>query len=270
MATTKRHPTESALFRALTSQVGKKLLTGITGLGLTLFVILHMLGNLSYFSGDDGAYNKYSDFLLGTGPLLYLLEIVLLVAFLLHAYLGIVIYLGKRRARKVGYSKYVSRGEPSLQSASSRTMIFTGIVLSVFLVIHLASFKFGPGIDEGYVANELGVAGDVATDEAKIGQETVETVGNVVVMRDLKRLVTERFQSPFYTFGYMAVMILLGFHLRHGIWSAFQSLGAMSPRARPIVYAIGGLLALGIAVGFLVLPLYIYFFVPDPGVVPAP
>ena len=62
-----------------------------------------------------------------------------------------------------------------------------------------------------------------------------------------------------YAFGYVFIMLLLAHHLRHGVWSAFQSLGAVSPRLSPIMYTAGGLLGLLIAIGFLVLPLWIYF-----------
>lgn len=222
---------------AVTSPIGKKVLTGITGLGWVLFVIVHMLGNLGYF-GEGEAYNAYSDFLLGTGPLLYLIEFLLLVGLVIHIVAGVNIYVRKRRARRRGYSEYKTAGKPSLQTISSRTMIVTGIVLLVFLVIHLNTFKFGPGMEAGYVVTVK-------------GEE----------IRDLKRLVTETFQSPVYAFGYTAVMVLLGFHLRHGVWSAFQSLGAMNKRLTPLVYGIGTLLAIALALGFLVLPLYIYFAV---------
>ena len=111
-------------------------------------------------------------------------------------------------------------------------MIITGLILMVFLVVHLNSFKYGT--------------------------EYMTTVDGVE-MRDLARLMTEKFQDPLYAFGYPAIMLLLAFHLRHGVWSALQSLGAVSPRTTPVVYAIGGLLALLIAFGFLVLPLWIFF-----------
>lgn len=238
---TDQKPTTAPLMSLLTSPVGKKLLTGITGVALTVFVLAHMIGNLGYFSGDPDTYNKYSDFLLSTGPLIIIVEIILLISFVIHAYVGVNIYIGKRRARAHDYARYESAGRPSLQSFSSRTMIFTGIVLFVFTIIHLLSFKYGPGIAEGYVS-----------------------VVNGEEIRDLKRLVTERFQSPWYAFGYPLVMILLGFHLRHGIWSALQSLGAMNPRLTPVIYTLGTILAILIAVGFLVLPLYIFFFVEAP------
>ena len=218
------------------SPIGRKFLTGVTGLGLTLFVIAHMLGNLSYFSSNPNAYNAYSDTLVGLGALLYAIELGLLAFVLIHIVLGVKIYLGKKRARPLDYSEYESAGEPSRQTISSRSMIVTGLILMVFLVLHLVSFKYGPGIEEGYVVS--------------VGGEE---------MRDLRRLLEERFQHPLYAFGYPVVMILLGFHLRHGIWSALQSLGAMNSRLTPVVYSIGGLLAVLIAIGFLVLPVWIYF-----------
>lgn len=238
------------LITMLRSPVGRKLLTGVTGVFLVVFIIEHMVGNLRYFSGNAAAYDEYAHFLLGLGPLLWFIEIVLLVCFVLHAYLGVSIYVEKKRARGQDYALYKTAGKPSLQTVSSRTMIWTGLVLAVFLVIHLLSFKFGPGMDEGFVREVNGVR-----------------------IRDFKTLMEIKFNEPLYAFAYPLVMILLGFHLRHGVWSAFQSLGAMNPRLTPVVYGIGTVLAVLLAVGFLVLPLYIYFFVPappipDPGIGP--
>ncbi len=215
----------------LLSPVGKKILTGITGIGLTLFVLIHMLGNLSYFESNE-AYNAYSDFLLNLGPLLYAVEAGLLLLFLLHIVLGINIYLGKSRARKVGYKQFKTAGGPSKQTISSKSMIATGIILTIFLIVHLISFKFGT---------------------------YYETTVDGKVVRDLARLVTDKFQSPFYTFGYVIIMLLLATHLRHGVWSALQSLGAMSPRLTPLIYSLAGLIGLLIAVGFFILPLWIFF-----------
>jgi succinate dehydrogenase / fumarate reductase cytochrome b subunit len=213
------------------SQVGKKVLTGITGIGLTLFVLIHMSGNLSYFTGTD-AYNTYSHFLMGLGPLFYAIELGLLAFFLFHIVMGVSIALKKRQARTTGYRKFKSAGGPSKQSLSSRSMIVTGLIIMVFLVIHLMSFKYG-------------------------AYYTTTVDGEP--MRDLARLLTEKFHSPWYAFGYTGVMILLGIHLRHGVWSAFQSLGAVSPRLTPLVYFLGAVLGILIAVGFLVLPLWIFF-----------
>lgn len=78
-------------------------------------------------------------------------------------------------------------------------------------------------------------------------------------MRDLAKLVIETFRNPVYTFGYLGVMVLLGLHLRHGFWSAWQSLGVLRSPWSSLVYAIAFVLALLIAIGFLVLPLAIFF-----------
>ena len=115
-------------------------------------------------------------------------------------------------------------------------MIVTGIILFVFAIFHVVSFKYGPGLESGYTVIVDGVE-----------------------MRDVKRLLEERFASPFYAFGYLGVMILLAVHLRHGVWSAFQSLGVAGKRLAPIIYIGGGVLGVLIAIGFFVLPLYIYF-----------
>jgi succinate dehydrogenase / fumarate reductase cytochrome b subunit len=211
------------------SPLGKKLITGISGLVMATFVLVHMLGNLVFLVSPD-AYNQYGHFLESLGPLVWLIELVLLLAVGLHAALGIQIYRNKLRARPTGYERYVSAGAPSVQSLSSRTMIWTGLVLAVFLVWHLLTFKFGP----------------------------VYRVGGSGV-RDLARLVTETFQQPIYSSLYTAAMLFLGLHLRHGIWSALQSIGAMSAGLKPLVYSLSLLLAIGIALGFGLLPGLIYF-----------
>ena len=215
------------------SQIGRKLLTGITGLGLTLFVLVHMAGNLSYFAGNE-AYNAYAHKLLSLGPLLYVVELGLLAFFVFHIVLGVSIYLGKRSARKEGYKRYKSVGGASKQSLSSRSMIVTGIILGVFLVFHLISFKYGTYY------------------------EAAESIDGKPV-RDLAKLLNEKFQSPLYAFGYSGIMVLLALHLRHGVWSAFQSLGATNPRFTPVIYVLGALLGALIAIGFFILPLWIFF-----------
>ncbi|MEL6381538.1 MAG: succinate dehydrogenase cytochrome b subunit [Cyanobacteria bacterium J06626_18] len=219
-----------ALLRFYESSIGKKLITGMTGLGLALFVLIHMMGNLLMFVGHD-AYNAYAYWLERLGPLLWAVELGLLAVVLVHAVTGIHIFWRRSQSRSVGYTTYASRGKPSMQSLSSRTMIITGVVLGSFLVTHLLAFKFGT-----YYTTTLA------------GQE----------VRDIARLVVEKFQKPTYTFSYVGVMVLLGFHLRHGIWSALQSLGAMAKSVRMTVYGLSLVVAGVIATGFLVLPLAIY------------
>ena len=221
---------------ALKSQVGRKILTGVTGIGLIIFIIFHLIGNLTLF-GDAQAFNEYTYFLENLGWILYVLEAGLATAFLLHAYVGISIWWNRRKARPKGYEKYQSKGGPSHQTWAAKSMIFTGVVLLVFIVIHIDTFKFG------------------ATD--------MITLPNGEEGRDLKELVIATFQQPLYAFGYTAVMILLGFHLGHGFWSAFTSLTMKHNKYSAIMYTVGIIFAILMAVGFLFIPLYIYFAGPD-------
>jgi succinate dehydrogenase / fumarate reductase, cytochrome b subunit len=220
----------SALINFYRSSIGKKLITGITGLGLTLFVLIHMTGNLALFSGSS-AYNQLAHLINSWGILLYLIEFILLGAIAFHVAIAISIKLDSRQARPIDYSQLKSAGTPSKQSISSRTMIITGLVLLGFLIFHLTTFKFGT---------------------------YYSTVINGVEMRDLSKLVIEKFQNRVYTFSYVGVMLLLGLHLRHGIWSAWQSIGVMNARLSPIIYTLALIFALSIALGFIVLPLAIY------------
>ncbi len=219
------------LINFYTSPIGKKIITGVTGLGLSLFVLLHLAGNLTLFAGSN-QYNQLAHFLENLGILLYLIEFTLLGLAIFHVAIGVSIRLNTFKARPVGYSQFKSVGEPSKQSLSSRSMLVTGVVLLGFLVFHLSTFKFG-----AYYS----------------------TVVNGVEMRDLSSLVIEKFRNPVYAFGYTGVMIVLAFHLRHGIWSAWQSIGVLNSKISPAVYAIALILAILIAIGFIVLPLSIYF-----------
>ena len=218
----------------LWSSVGKKLLTGITGLALMGFIVTHLLGNLNLFVGSE-AFNRYTAALHALGGLLYVAEAGLVALFALHAISAIGVWRSKSAARSVQNTLVASKGAPSRQSLSSRTMIVTGSVLLAFLVLHVAQFKYG-------------VFG---------GAEYTTTVDGEEV-RDLFRLVAETFQNPAWVVLYMSVMALLGFHLRHGFWSAFQSIGLLDPRIRPVAYSASAIFAVVVALGFFVMPLYLF------------
>ncbi len=219
------------LINFYTSPIGKKIITGITGLGLSLFVLVHMAGNLTLLASSK-AYNQLAHFIESLGILLYVIESALLGLAIFHVVVGISIRLNSLQARPIGYSQIKSAGEPSKQSLSSRSMLITGVVLLGFLVLHLTTFKFG---------------------------KYYTTIIDGVEMRNLSRLVIEKFHNPIYAFGYGGVVIMLAFHLRHGIWSAWQSIGLLNSKISPFVYAIALILAILIATGFVILPLSIYF-----------
>jgi succinate dehydrogenase / fumarate reductase cytochrome b subunit len=232
--------TTHSLSGLIGSSVGKKLMSGLTGLALVGFVVVHLLGNLTLFIGAE-AMNTYSYTLQNAagGYLVYVAEAILSLVFLVHIVSGIQVALSKSRARPAGsrYTITANAGATSRKSSSSTTMIYTGVLLLAFVIFHLISFKFGPSESDGYIA-----------------------VYDGVEMRDMYRLVVERFKNPLYTFGYVTMMALLGWHLRHGIWSAFQSLGLNNRKLLPLTTALGGVLAVALAVGFIVLPLYVYWF----------
>jgi succinate dehydrogenase / fumarate reductase cytochrome b subunit len=111
-------------------------------------------------------------------------------------------------------------------------MIVTGVAVLVFLAFHLANFKYGT---------------------------YYTTTVDGVQMRDLARLVVEKFRSPVYTFSYVSAIVLLGFHLRHGVWSSLQSLGLIDAAVKNTVYFGALIIAVLISTAFVVLPLSIYF-----------
>jgi succinate dehydrogenase / fumarate reductase cytochrome b subunit len=120
----------------------------------------------------------------------------------------------------------------------SKWMIFHGSIILVFIITHLATFKYGPGLAEGY-----------------------ETVIDGVKMRDLYRLVLEVFQSPGYIAWYAIAMMVVGLHLSHGFYSSFASLGIYHPRFSPMLSKFGYLYAAIVALGFIVPPIYVFLTV---------
>lgn len=215
------------------SSVGKKVLMALTGLAMVIFLIEHLSANLLLYSSNPEPYNEYSHFLLSLGSIIIIAEFILIAILLLHVMAAIFVTLGNWAARPKGYAKVKSAGPPSKKNLASTTMIYTGIIIFAFLVLHIMTFKFGTWYN---------------------------SASNPEV-RDLHRLVVEVFQIPVYVIGYVAVMILIGFHLYHGFWSAFQSLGVNHPKYTPIINALGVIVALVVAVGFLGVPIWMYFFV---------
>jgi succinate dehydrogenase / fumarate reductase, cytochrome b subunit len=212
--------------RLLSSSIGSKLLIALTGVGLIIFLIGHLSGNLLFFLGP-AAFNEYSHKLV-SNPLVYLAEAGLTVIFLLHIYKTVRLYAGAKVARPVGYVRQEWAGGPSRKTWASTTMILSGILLFAFVILHLRKFKFGPWY------------------------ETPDGI------RDLYRLQLEVFSSPGYVAFYMIAMIVIGFHLWHGVPSAAQSLGIDHPKYAPRIIGIGRVLAVLIAGGFFILPLYTY------------
>jgi succinate dehydrogenase / fumarate reductase cytochrome b subunit len=216
--------------QAFSTSVGTKLLLALTGLALVGFLVAHLAGNLLLFFGPD-KFNDYSHALI-SNPLVIPAELGLIAIFLLHAIKAVLNVVSNRGARRVGYETKKWAGGPSRKSWASTSMIVTGLLTLLFVPLHLITFKYGPT----YVGAEAGV-------------------------RDLYRLVIEVFQSPWYVAYYVVMMVIVGLHLRHGVSSSLQSLGLIPARWTRAFLGAGIGLALLIGGGFVLIPLYIYFFV---------
>lgn len=216
------------------SSLGKKIFMGLSGLMLSGFIIIHLLGNLALLNPDRDHFNKYAHFLThGTGNFIYVAEFLLAVVFLIHIIYAIFVQIGNWRARPSGYSVVTWAKGTSKKSLGSITMIYTGIVVFIFLFLHLLHFKFGPVI-------------------------WYTPAGADAPIRDLYQVVYDFFGNIWNVVFYIAVMALLGFHLSHGAWSACQSLGLNGKRFTPFVYGLGTIFAIAMAVGFIFLPVWIF------------
>ena len=214
--------------RLFSSSVGTKLLIGLTGVALFVYMILHLAGNALVFAGPE-IFNEYSHALI-SNPLIIPIELGLLAVFLIHIYKTITMFMRNSAARPVAYQKKELAGGPSRKSLASSTMIGSGLFLLVFVIIHVKQFKFGSWY-----------------------QVTDSTV------RDLYRTEVEVFQNPFWVVVYVVATLLVGLHLRHGIASAFQSLGLDHPIYTRRLTAIGIVFALLIGVGLAIIPVWVYF-----------
>ncbi len=221
------------------SSVGKKVFVAITGLMLFSFVIIHLLGNLTLFIPDGGeAFNHYAHFLesLLHGWLIYVFEVGLIAAFLVHAVFAITVaYRDKRRARPQKYAMVKNAGGKSRKSLASRSMIITGPIILIFLVLHVNMFKFADHPMVSYHGTE---------------------------MKDIYTVVDQAFSVPWIVIAYVAVMMMLGMHLWHGVWSAFQSLGWNSDRHITVLTRLSWAAGFVLGLGFLVLPIFMYFTSP--------
>jgi succinate dehydrogenase / fumarate reductase cytochrome b subunit len=203
----------------LGSSIGKKLMMAITGLSFCGFLAGHLAGNLTIYGGKD-AFNGYAEHLHSLGPLLTIAELGLLTFGLIHVLIGLTLYLGNLKARPVRYAVDKSAGGRTLGSS---TMPYTGLILLAFVIFHLMNFHF---VDK-----------------------TDTTIFNIV---------SEAFSNTGYVAVYILAMVAAAIHVSHGLWSAFQTLGANHPKYMPLIQGFGTVFAVVIGVGFGFLPVYIF------------
>ena len=208
----------SWVVRTLSSSVGKKQLMAVSGLLFLLFLAVHLIGNLTIYGGV-AAFNAYVEHLHALGPLLMVSEVVMLLALLVHIITGAILFLENRRARPVAYAVDKSGGG---RTFSSQTMPYTGLLILVFVVIHLT------GASRFFVAR---------TDTFSL----------------MSAIFAHKALAAFYMFS----MVVVAFHVRHGLWSAFQTVGANHPKYMPFIEKLSLAFALLVGVGFGSLPLII-------------
>ena len=207
------------------SSIGRKQLVAITGLLLCGFLVGHLSGNLLLMVSSD-AFNLYAHKLASLGGLLYVIEGILTLIFLVH--LGLAI--------KLNIENYKSRGKYTVRNKTGRgttfasqTMPITGLILLVFIILHLKNLKFGTHY---------------------------ETTVDGVVMRDLTRTTIEYFQSVGAVVWYVFAMTATALHTSHGFASAFQSMGWNHGKYFKNIKRIGYLYAVVIGGGFAFLAVY--------------
>ena len=201
----------------LSSTIGKKVLVAITGILFCLFLLFHLVNNLVIYTGEEN-FNYLVSSLEKIKPLIRLLEVVLLTILVVH--ISNSVYLSIQ-SRKSGNQTSLSNVKKSNAPLSSRTMLFTGSVLFIFIVVHLSTFWFNFQLTDDH--------------DAYYNMVTNSAIG---------------FGNIFITILYLVAMVILGFHLKHGFSSAIQTLGIKDTSIGKVVSTIGVVFWLFIPAGF--------------------
>lgn len=201
----------------LSSTIGRKVLVAITGILFCLFLLFHLVNNLVIYTGEEN-FNYLVSSLEKIKPLIRLLEVVLLTILVVH--ISNSVYLSIQ-SRKSGNQTSLSNVKKPNAPLSSRTMLFTGSVLFIFIVVHLSTFWFNFQLTDDH--------------DAYYNMVTNSAIG---------------FGNIFITILYLVAMVILGFHLKHGFSSAIQTLGIKDTSIGKVVSTIGVVFWLFIPAGF--------------------
>ncbi len=210
------------------SLVGRKQLIAFTGLGLSGFLLTHMAGNMLILVSAQ-SYNEYAH-ALTSNPLLIVAEVGLLAMFASHLMFALWLSWINFKARDSRYAMMSSGAKGT--SWTQRSLWAQGLLILAFLILHLITFKYGPHYLVNYGKGEI---------------------------RDLHKLVVEVFHSPIYDLWYLVALVVLGFHLSHGVGSSFQTLGVNHPRYNPLIKGFSVFYAVMVICGFVSQPIYVYF-----------
>ena len=225
----------------LTSSIGRKLIMSLTGLFLIVFLIVHLIGNLQLLASDGGeAFNLYAKFMT-TNPVIKATSYGLYFFILLHAVQGIILWRQNKAARgKYQYAKKSIRVAQTSSGWAANNMASLGIIIFVFLLIHMYQFWL----------------------QMKIGNTEMATYmvsGTAVEAKDLYSLVVVAFKNPIYVVFYVLCMGVISFHLRHGFWSSFQTLGLDHKKYTPVIKMVGAFYSVIVPLGFAIIPILMFF-----------
>jgi succinate dehydrogenase / fumarate reductase cytochrome b subunit len=207
--------------RLLKSPIGAKMIMSLTGLMLTGFVLAHLSGNLLVFAGPE-KFNAYAEGMQSLGALLWVARLGLLTVFLVHLKTAVQLTKENKAARPIGYAH-----EATIQATfASRYMVHTGLLIFTFVIYHLAHYTF------------------------KIASVDISQLPE----GDAYAMVLVGFSNPIVSGFYILAMAALAMHLRHGVSSAFQSLGLYHGNLNPITQKLGPIIAAIVFFGFSSIP----------------
>ena len=204
------------------SSIVRKFIMALSGLFLIIFLITHLVINSLTLASSKDLFNEAAHFM-ATNPIIYAMQYVLALGFIIHIGMGVKLTIQNKRARS---QEYVYNNMSKNTDLSSRSMIVSGGLVIVFLALHLRDYFYQMkfvGLPEGTTDYDL---------------------------------VVNLFTNPYYTAVYVIAFIVLGVHLNHGFKSAFQSMGANHKKYNPLIKIVSTAYSIVIALGFSTIAIF--------------
>ena len=195
------------------------MLMAVTGLCLTGFLTVHLLGNTMAFVGAE-AFNDYAKKIHSLEPYFTIFNIGLLSIGLIHIILGVILFFENLKARPTPYKIYKN---PGGRTIGSDTMPYTGLLILMVVIVHLFKFTF---VDKS--------------------------------VTPIYQLMTATFSNPFWVSAYVVSLVVVALHISHGFWSMFQTFGLYHSQHTPVIMKLGVVVTLVFAIGFGILPIYLF------------
>lgn len=219
--------------KTFSSSIGKKVIMALTGLFLVIFLIGHVSGNMYLFKDDGGeAFNKYAAFMTSNG-IVQILRWLTYFSIIFHVAYAVILTFNNKKARPVGYNQSHANDNSTW---TSRNMMILGIIIFIFLAVHLRSFLY----------------------EMKFGEIPMVTYESTGEVKNLYAIVVEAFASPWYAGFYVFSMVFLALHLFHGFQSSFQTIGLKHPKYNGFIKQFGYAFGVIVCLLFAYMPIHMY------------